>query len=132
MNTTPNSNGPADHIWLYDGTPEYVDLNVGAASPVDGGFVMALEFTNQAIRLAATRDPAKYVTACRLSMKRYRLPDVARVLVAGPFLRYEAVKRSLAGLLAQYKDKESDAYRPPRGVDDITTMIVEMREAAGV
>jgi hypothetical protein len=132
MNTTSNSNAHKDHVWLYDGTPEYVDLNIGSASPVDGGFVLALEFTNQVIRLAATRHPAKYVKAWRLNAKRYGLPDVARVLVAGPFLRYEVVKRSLAGLLAQHKDKDSDAYRPPRGVDDITTMVVDLRKASGV
>jgi hypothetical protein len=33
------------------------------------------------------------------------------VLVSRPYLRYEAVKRGLAGLLAEYKDADSEAFR---------------------
>ena len=132
MEKTSENEGQAAPAWLYDGTPDYVDVNVASASLMDGGYVLALELTSQAIRLAATRNPAKYVTAWRHNVRRYGLPDVARVLVAGPFLRYEAVKRGIAGLLVQYKDQESDAYRPPRGVDDLTTMVMELRAAAGV
>lgn len=97
--------------WLYDGEPEYVDLNVGATSPVQGGYVVALELADGTIRLAATRHPAKYVTAWRHNVRRYGLPDVVRVLVSRPYLRYEAVKRGLASKLAEYKDEGSDAYR---------------------
>lgn len=108
METTQKKLRPA---WLYDGEPEYVDLNVGATSPVQGGYVVALELADGTIRLAATRHPAKYVTAWRHNVRRYGLPDVVRVLVSRPYLRYEAVKRGLASKLAEYKDEESDAYR---------------------
>ena len=97
--------------WVYDGKPEYVDLNVEATSSVQGGYVVALELTNGTIRLGASRHPAKYVTAWRHNVRRYGLPDVVRVLVSRPYLRYEAVKRGLASKLAEYKDEGSDAYR---------------------
>lgn len=97
--------------WVYDGKPEYVDLNVEATSPVQGGYVVALELANGTIRLGASRYPAKYVTAWRHNVRRYGLPDVVRVLVSRPYLRYEAVKRGLASKLAEYKDEGSDAYR---------------------
>lgn len=97
--------------WVYDGKPEYVDLNVEATSSVQGGYVVALELANGTIRLGASRHPAKYVTAWRHNVRRYGLPDVVRVLVSRPYLRYEAVKRGLASKLAEYKDEGSDAYR---------------------
>lgn len=108
METTKQKLRP---VWLYDGEPEYVGLNVGATSSVQGGYVVALELTNGTIRLAATRHPAKYVTAWRHNVRRCGLPDVVRVLVSRPYLRYEAVKRGLASMLAEHKDEESDAYR---------------------
>ena len=114
--------------WLYDGKPEFVDLNVSSATPVEGGYVVALELTTGAIRLAATRYPAKYVSAWRHNVRRYGLPDVVRVLVSKPYLRYESVKRGLAGMLVEHKDKESDAYR--LGVDALTEKARQMFSAA--
>lgn len=114
-------------VWLYDGKPEYVDLNVGATSSVQGGYVLALELANGTIRLAATRHPAKYVTAWRHNVRRYGLSDVVRVLVSHPYLRYEAVKRGIASKLAEYKDEESDAYRL-----DIETFTEKAREVFAV
>jgi hypothetical protein len=116
--------------WLYDGKPEYVDLSVGATSASQGGYVIALGLMDGTIRLAATRHPAKYLTAWRHNIKRYGLPDVARVLVSRPYLRYEAVKRKLASMLAEHKDEESDAYL--LDVDRLTEKAEEVFSAAGM
>ena len=97
--------------WLFDGKPEFVDVNVASSTPVEGGYVVAMELTTGAIRLAATRQPAKYVSAWRHNVRRYGVPDIVRVLVSRPYLRYEAVKRGLAGLLAEDKDADSEAFR---------------------
>ncbi|WP_126448252.1 hypothetical protein [Sulfuricystis multivorans] len=101
----------ANKIWLYDGKPEYLDIRVGAASQVGCGYVVALELADGTIRLAATRNPAKYITAWRYNVKRYGLPDVVRVLVSKSYLRYEAVKRGIASNLIEYKDENTDVYR---------------------
>lgn len=49
--------------WLYDGRPEFVDVNVASATPEEGGYIVAMELATGAIRIAATRQPAKYVNA---------------------------------------------------------------------
>lgn len=97
--------------WLFDGKPEFVDVNVASSTPVEGGYVVAMELTTGTIRLAATRQPAKYVSAWRHNVRRYGVPDIVRVLVSRPYLRYEAVKRGLASLLAEYRDADSEAFR---------------------
>ena len=121
----------ASTVWVYDGTPEHLALKVEAASSLQGGYVLALELASSAIRLAATRSPAKYVTACRLDAKRYGAPDVTRVCVAGPFLRYEALKRGLVGRVAQYKNQGANGYCLPQGVEDLTALVMEMGAVAG-
>lgn len=109
MKTTRKTN--SHQAWLFDGKPEFVDVNVASSTPVEGGYVVAMELTTGAIRLAATRQPAKYVSAWRHNVRRYGVPDIVRVLVSRPYLRYEAVKRGLAGLLAEYRDADSEAFR---------------------
>lgn len=113
--------------WLYDGEPEYVDLNVEAALLEQGGYVVVLELTNGKLRLAATRHPAKYVKEWRHNVRRYGALDIVRVLVSRPYLRYEAAKRLLATKLAEYKDDESDAYRL-----DVETFKEKAREVFAV
>jgi hypothetical protein len=109
MKTARKTN--SHQAWLFDGKPEFVDVNVASSTPVEGGYVVAMELTTGAIRLAATRQPAKYVSAWRHNVRRYGVPDIVRVLVSHPYLRYEAVKRGLAGLLAEYRDADSEAFR---------------------
>jgi hypothetical protein len=109
MKTARKTN--SNQAWLFDGKPEFVDVNVPPSTPEVGGYVVAMKLANGAIRLAATRQPAKYVSAWRHNVQRYGVPDIVRVLVSRPYLRYEAVKRALAGLLAEYKDAESDAFK---------------------
>jgi hypothetical protein len=98
-------------VWLYDGKPEFVDVSVGETTPLNGGYVLAIELATGIIRLAATRQPAKYLSAWRHNVRRYGIPSVVRVLVSQPFLRYEAVKRSIAALLADYKEPDSEDFR---------------------
>lgn len=109
MKTARKTN--SHQAWLFDGKPEFVDVNVASSTPVEGGYVVAMELTTGVIRLAATRQPAKYVSAWRHNVRRYGVPDIVRVLVSHPYLRYEAVKRGLAGLLAEYRDADSEAFR---------------------
>jgi len=126
MNSTRKTR--SQPAWLYDGKPEFVDLHVASATAVEGGYVVALELTTGAIRLAATRHPAKYVSAWRHNVRRYGLPDVVRVLVSKPYLRYESVKRGLANMLVEHKDVESDVYRVE--VDALTAKARETFSAA--
>jgi hypothetical protein len=98
-------------VWLYDGDPEQADLIVGATTPTEGGYVMVIELTNGLIRLAASRHPAKYVTAWHQFVKRYGLPEIGRMIVSHPHLRYEAIKRGIAKLIVDERDEELDAYR---------------------
>lgn len=126
----PNKTTRKLPVWLFDGKPEYVDVNVASASSTEGGYIIALALADDAIRLAATRHPAKYVTAWRHNVRRYGLPDVVRVLVSRPHLRYEAVKRWFASNLAEHKDEESDAYR--LDVDAFTEKARDVFSAAGM
>ena len=105
-------------VWLYDGDPEQADLIVGATTLTEGGYVMVIELTNGLTRLAATRHPAKYVTAWHQFVKRYGLPEIARMIVSRPHLRYEAIKRGIAKTIANDRDVDLDAYRVP--VDKVT------------
>jgi hypothetical protein len=126
----PNKTTDQTQVWLFDGKPEYVDVKVASAFSTEGGYIIALELADGAIRLAATRYPAKYVTAWRHNVKRYGLPDVLRVLVSRPYIRYEAVKRSLAKLLFEHRDDESDGYR--LAVDTLTEKARTMLTDAGI
>lgn len=126
----PNKTTHKLPVWLFDGKPEYVDVNVASASSTEGGYIIALALADDTIRLAATRHPAKYVTAWRHNVKRYGLPDVIRVLVSKPYIRYEAVKRSLVSLLSEHRDHDSDGYR--LAVDSLTEKARAMLTAAGV
>ena len=105
-------------VWLYDGDPEQADLIVGATTLTEGGYVMVIELTNGLTRLAATRHPAKYVNAWHQFVKRYGLPEIARMIVSRPHLRYEAIKRGIAKTIANDRDEDLDAYRVP--VDKVT------------
>jgi hypothetical protein len=105
-------------IWLYDGSPDQADLLVAATELTDGGYLMVIELTNGLTRLAATRHPAKYVTAWHQFVKRYGLPEIARMIVSHPHLRYEAIKRGIAKQIVDQRDEDLDAYRVP--VDKVT------------
>ena len=100
-------------VWLYDGDPEQADLIVGATTLTEGGYVMVIELTNGLTRLAATRHPAKYVTAWHQFVKRYGVPEITRMIVSRPHLRYEAIKRGIAKMMAEDRDEDLDAYRVP-------------------
>lgn len=126
----PTRNTESWQAWLYDGKPEFVDVNVASATPEEGGYIVAMELATGAIRIAATRQPAKYVSAWRHNVRRYGLPDIVRVLVSRPYLRYEAVKRGLTGMLADYKDADSEAFQV--GVDVLTAKAREMFSAAAM
>lgn len=66
------------------------------------------------LHLAATRNPTKYLTQWRWSGRG----ELQRVLVAGPYLRYEAVKRRMAQALQAMNDTE-DADRILQAVEGV-------------
>jgi len=116
-------------FWLYDGSPDLAELIVDAATLTEGGYVIVIELTSGLTRLAATRHPGKYVTAWHQFVKRYGLPDISRMIISHPHLRYEAIKRGIAKSLAEYRDEELDVYRLP--VDAVTKnaeSVIEMLE----
>jgi hypothetical protein len=128
MNTSRKTK--SQQTWLFDGKPEFVDVNVAATTPMEGGYVVAMELTTGSIHLAATRHPAKYVSAWRYNVRRYGVPDIIRVLVSHPYLRYEAIKRGLSSLLADYKDTDSEAFL--LGIDVLTAKACEMFAAVSL
>ena len=111
---------------MYDGDPEQADLIVGATTQTEGGYVMVIELTNGLTRLAATRHPAKYVTAWHQFVKRYGLPEMSRMIVSKPHLRYEAIKRGIAKVIEEYRDEDLDAYRAPvKTVTETAEIVIE-------
>lgn len=100
-------------LWIYDGSPDLADLTVAATTLTEGGYVIVIELANGLTRLAATRHPAKYATSWHQFVKRYGLPEIARMIISQPHLRYEAIKRGIAKALADHRDEDLDAYRVP-------------------
>jgi hypothetical protein len=100
-------------VWIYDGSADQADLAVAATSLTEGGYVIVIELTNGLTRLAATRHPAKYVTSWHQFVKRYGLPEIARLIISQPHLRYEAIKRGIAKALVEQRDEELDVYHVP-------------------
>ena len=87
-------------VWLFDGTPDEIGLNVQDASPVDGGYVVVFELENREVRMMATRFPAKYIASWRSNTRRYGGEELKRVLVSAPHPRYERLKKMLAANMA--------------------------------
>lgn len=100
-------------IWLYDGTPQQADLMVSATPSVEGGYVMVMELENGQTRLAATRHPGKYVTSWQQFVRRYGSPEIRRLAISRPHLRYEAIKRGIAKQWLESRNDDLDAYDVP-------------------
>lgn len=126
----PDKTNHEQPVWIYDGKPEYVDVNVAPVHSPEGGYIILLALADGTIRLAATLHPAKYITNWRYNSKRYGVPDVVRVLVSTPFLRYEAIKRRLTSLLSEHSDNNSDRYRLP--IDIMKEKVQTMLADAGI
>ena len=120
-----------NHIWMYDGNPEQADLIVGETTQTEGGYVLVIELANGLTRLAATRHPAKYVSAWHQFVKRYGLPEMSRMIVSKPHLRYEAIKRGIAKIIEEFRDEDLDAYRAPLKTVTDTAEAVIVRVARG-
>lgn len=113
-----------DKVWLYDGEPEYVGINIADATPEEGGYLVALELEDGTTRLVATRQPAKYIAGWKTNVRRFGAPEIIKVRAAGPFLQYERIKRTMAGALASYLD-ESGAYRIDEStLDDAVSRVI--------
>ena len=98
-------------LWIFDGSPDQADLAVAATTLGEGGYVIVIELSNGLTRLAATQHPAKYVSSWHQFVKRYGLPEIARMIISQPHLRYEAIKRGIAKTIVEYRDKQLDVYR---------------------
>ena len=120
-----------NQIWMYDGNPEQADLVVGETTQTEGGYVLVIELANGLTRLAATRHPAKYVSAWHQFVKRYGLPEMSRMIVSKPHLRYEAIKRGIAKIIEEFRDEDLDAYRAPLKTVTDTAEAVIVRVARG-
>ena len=120
-----------NQIWMYDGNPEQADLIVGETTQTEGGYVLVIELANGLTRLAATRHPAKYVSAWHQFVKRYGLPEMSRMIVSKPHLRYEAIKRGIAKIIEEFRDEDLDAYRAPLKTVTDTAEAVIVRVAKG-
>lgn len=120
-----------NQIWMYDGNPEQADLIVGETTQTEGGYVLVIELANGLTRLAATRHPAKYVSAWHQFVKRYGLPEMSRMIVSKPHLRYEAIKRGIAKIIEEFRDEDLDAYRAPLKTVTDTAEVVIVRVAKG-
>jgi len=93
------------YVWLYDGDPEYIALQVSDASPTEGGYLVVFELENGETRVFATRHPSKYVAAWEKSSKLHGGLVLSRVVVSHPHPRYEKIKRSIL------KAMESDGQK---------------------
>ena len=120
-----------NQIWMYDGNPEQADLIVGETTQTEGGYVLVIELANGLTRLAATRHPAKYVSAWHQFVKRYGLPEMSRMIVSKPHLRYEAIKRGIAKIIEEFRDEDLDANRAPLKTVTDTAEAVIVRVARG-
>lgn len=91
METTPNE------FWLYAGPADYVGLSVTPTFTADGGgYLLVMEISTGEVRVAATCNPSKYIAYWRNSTRRHGAPELTRVLVSRPHLRYEAAGRVVA------------------------------------
>lgn len=97
-------------IWTYAGSPELVSVAVECGTPESGGYVLAMQLSNGNMRLAATRHPSKYLSAWKHGVRQYGAPEVTRVYVSKPYIRYEPIKRMIAESLKDFKVEESDQY----------------------
>jgi len=98
-------------VWVYSGSPELVSIAVERGSPESGGYVLAMQLSNGNIRIGATRDPSKYLTAWKHSVRHYGEPEVIRVYVSKPYIRYDPIKRLIAESIKEFKEQETDQYR---------------------
>lgn len=97
-------------IWTYAGSPELVSVAVECGTPESGGYVLAMQLSNGNMRLAATRHPSKYLSAWKHGVRQYGAPEVTRVYVSKPYIRYEQIKRIIAESIKDFKVEESDQY----------------------
>ncbi|MGK0674615.1 MAG: hypothetical protein ABWU16_08145 [Halothiobacillaceae bacterium] len=97
-------------IWTYAGSPEFASVAVGSGSPESGGYVLAMQLSNGNMRLAATQHPGKYLSAWKHNVRQYGTPEVTRVYVSKPYIRYERIKRIIAESIKEFKAEESDQY----------------------
>jgi hypothetical protein len=121
---TSNKQQPA---WLYDGEPEYVPIVIDHV--LEGGYIIALVLEDGIIRLSSTQNPSKLITAWNYSVRCRGATSISRVLVSRKFLRYESVKRVLAGKLCDYKT-ESGGYQ--MDVEALTEKAREVFSVAGI
>lgn len=96
--------------WLYEGTPEMAGLVAGELPTTVGGYVLGMVLQDGSIWLGATRFPEKYLTNWRYNSKRYGLPEITKVLITVPYIRYEAVKRLLMRKMENYRSPDRKTY----------------------
>lgn len=82
------------NTWLYQGPISKIAVAVDPAPKASGGYVIALQLSNGATRLAASRAPAQYVGVIANSIRSSDDDmSVKRVFISHYMARYETVKR---------------------------------------
>lgn len=111
-------------MWLYDGKPEYVNINVNDTNINEGGYIVAIELNSGNIRLAATRQPGKYLAVIKNNIMQYGSSNIVRVLISKPYMKYEAIKRAIAASLRDFLDEKSKSYN--LNIDTFLSLIKEI------
>ena len=108
-----NTVKPISNVWLYQGKASSVSIAVDPAPKVGGGYVIALTLSNGNIRLAASRDPARYVSQIIKTIDSLGGEvKASKILVSRRHSRYEAIKRWVGHELADYR-VGPDTYAAP-------------------
>lgn len=82
-------------MWLNDGRPEHVGVFLNKVSVMEGGYVVVLQLDNREHRIAATNDPARFLTAWKSKSRSTGGVDVSSIWVSQTHIRYERIKRLL-------------------------------------
>jgi len=126
MNTKQNQK----NYWIFDGKPEYLELNLSDTAAHGSGYILAIQMESGDLRVASTLYPIKYLNDYRLNARRFGINQISRVLVSKPHIRYEAIKRAILEKLPDFKKEGTALYQLP--LDTLSEKAQEIFIAAGM
>lgn len=104
---------PLSNAWLYQGAISKIAVAVDPAPKSSGGYVIALSLSNGTTRLAASRDPARYVAQLLNTIRSLGGDlEVSQAFISHYHPRYEPIKRWIGQELMEHK-VGPDAYSVP-------------------
>jgi len=125
-----NTKHKQKNYWIFDGKPEYLELNLPDTAAHGSGYVLAIQMESGDLRVASTLYPIKYLNDYRLNAKRFGINQISRVLVSKPHIRYEAIKRAILEKLPDFKKEGTALYQMP--LDTLSEKAREIFIAAGM